>query len=282
MSGISGLILATAALLGLVAFLPALGGRLRLPYTVLLAILGSVLGAAFGLAGAFQDSVPPGPLRDLLHLAGDLRLTADILLSVFLPILLFETALNLDGRELLDDIGPILTLALIAVLLTTFVGGFAVHAVSDVGLAACLLVAAIVATTDPVAVIAIFREVGAPRRLMTLVEGESLLNDAAAIVLFTTLLSAAGEVPCRSSGRPRSTSPGSSSVAPPSARSRAGSPPRRWGASTAAARPRPRSPSPWPTSATRVGDEFVARLGRGRGRAGRSRLRLGRPGAAGA
>ena len=190
MSGISGLILATAALLGLVAFLPALGGRLRLPYTVLLAILGSVLGAAFGLAGAFQDSVPPGPLRDLLHLAGDLRLTADILLSVFLPILLFETALNLDGRELLDDIGPILTLALIAVLLTTFVGGFAVHAVSDVGLAACLLVAAIVATTDPVAVIAIFREVGAPRRLMTLVEGESLLNDAAAIVLFTTLLGA--------------------------------------------------------------------------------------------
>ena len=109
---------------------------------------------------------------------------------MFLPILLFETALNLDGRELLDDIGPILTLALIAVLLTTFVGGFAVHAVSDVGLAACLLVAAIVATTDPVAVIAIFREVGAPRRLMTLVEGESLLNDAAAIVLFTTLLSA--------------------------------------------------------------------------------------------
>src|SRR3954447_14034644 len=256
MSGISGLILATAALLGLVAFLPALGGRLRLPYTVLLAILGSVLGAAFGLAGAFQDSVPPGPLRDLLHLAGDLRLTADILLSVFLPILLFETALNLDGRELLDDIGPILTLALIAVLLTTFVGGFAVHAVSDVGLAACLLVAAIVATTDPVAVIAIFREVGAPRRLMTLVEGESLLNDAAAIVLFTTLLSAVrgGALPelgptaldiawefvgGAAFGALAGRLPGG-----------AGGGLGRGGASTAPARPRPRSPSPWPTSAT--------------------------------
>src|SRR5919202_1826138 len=138
MSSISSLILATAVVLGLVAFLPALGQQLRLPYTVLLAVLGSVLGAAIGLAGAFEDSVPTGPLRDFLHL----------------------------------------------------VGALPVHAVSDFGLAACLLVAAIVATTDPVAVIAIFREVGAPRRLMTLVEGESLLNDAAAIVLFTTLLGA--------------------------------------------------------------------------------------------
>ena len=61
-------------------------------------------------------------------------------------------------------------------------------AVSTFSLTVCLLVAAIIATTDPSAVTAVFREVGARRRLTLLVEGESLLNDAAAIALFTTLL----------------------------------------------------------------------------------------------
>jgi monovalent cation:H+ antiporter, CPA1 family len=188
MQGIGGVVLGVAALLSLVAFLPGLGQRLRLPYTVLLAGLGCVLGVAVGALGAYEAALPAGALRDFLALFRGVEVTADVLLSIFLPILLFETALNLDGRELLDDLGPILTLALVAVLITTVMGGLAVAAVSDYGLAACLLVAAIVATTDPVAVIAIFREVSAPRRLLTLVEGESLLNDAAAIVLFTTLL----------------------------------------------------------------------------------------------
>ena len=55
-------------------------------------------------------------------------------------------------------------------------------------LTVCLLLAAIIATTDPAAVVAIFRDLGAPGRLSRLVEGESLLNDATAIVLFTILL----------------------------------------------------------------------------------------------
>ena len=111
-----------------------------------------------------------------------------MLLWVFLPILLFDTATKLDGRELLDDLGPILILAVVAVLMTTAAAGLAVWAVSSFSLTACLLVAAIIATTDPSAVTAVFREVGARRRLTLLVEGESLLNDAAAIALSTTLL----------------------------------------------------------------------------------------------
>ena len=55
-------------------------------------------------------------------------------------------------------------------------------------LTVCLLLAAIIATTDPAAVVAIFRDLGAPGRLSRLVEGESLLNDATAIALFTILL----------------------------------------------------------------------------------------------
>jgi CPA1 family monovalent cation:H+ antiporter len=187
MAGIGGLIFGLAALLVVVAFLPALGQRLRLPFTVLLAGLGCVLGIAVSLLGHYGENVPDW-LRELLSVAGGMSVTADMLLTIFLPVLLFETALNLDGRDLLDDLGPILTLALVAVILTTVVGGFAIYGISGGSLAAGLLVAAIVATTDPVAVIAIFREVGAPRRLTGLVEGESLLNDAAAIVLFGTLL----------------------------------------------------------------------------------------------
>lgn len=119
-----------------------------------------------------------------------LPVTADLFLWVFLPLLLFETAIALDGRALIEELGPVLILAVVAVVVSTLLAGFAVYAASGHGLVVCLLLAAIVATTDPSAVVAIFREVGAPQRLSLLVEGESLLNDAAAIALFTLFLGA--------------------------------------------------------------------------------------------
>jgi Na+:H+ antiporter len=76
----------------------------------------------------------------------------------------------------------------VAVLVETFVIGLALSRVAPVSLVVCLLLGSIVSTTDPVAVIGIFRDVGAPSRLSRLLEGESLLNDAAAITLFTVLL----------------------------------------------------------------------------------------------
>ena len=188
MEGTGGVVFGIAGLLGLIAFLPRLAARLRLPYTVLLAGLGCALGALLGLSDVLLDRLPAPLLRDFLFQLRHLEITADVLLWVFLPILLFDTATKIDGRELLDDIGPILILAIVAVLMTTAAGGLAVWAVSSLGLSACLLVAAIIATTDPSAVTAVFREVGARRRLVLLVEGESLLNDAAAIALFSALL----------------------------------------------------------------------------------------------
>jgi monovalent cation:H+ antiporter, CPA1 family len=73
------------------------------------------------------------------------------------------------------------------VLVCMFFIGVALQPFTEVGLLACLLLGAILATTDPVAVVALFREIGAPQRLSILLEGESLLNDAAAIALFTVL-----------------------------------------------------------------------------------------------
>ena len=94
----------------------------------------------------------------------------------------------LDVRRTLDDAAPILLLAVVATVITTAVIGLALWPLAGVPVVVCLLLGAVVATTDPAAVIAIFRNVGAPARLTRLVEGEALLNDAAAISLFVVLL----------------------------------------------------------------------------------------------
>ena len=85
---------------------------------------------------------------------------------------------------MLDDWVPILVLAVVAVVVATLAVGYALNWASGLPIAACLLVGAIVSTTDPSAVVSIFRSISAPRRLVRIIEGESLLNDAAAIALF--------------------------------------------------------------------------------------------------
>ena len=105
---------------------------------------------------------------------------------MFLPALLFQAALTIDVRRMMEDAAPILLLAVVAVFVATGVIGLAPGPWR--GAIVCLLLGSIVATTDPAAVVAIFRDIGAPARLVRLVEGESLLNDAAAIAIFYVLL----------------------------------------------------------------------------------------------
>ena len=178
-------VLGVAGLLALVSFLPPLAARFQLPYTVLLAAVGMALGAVIQ---TFAGMPGTGPFHDFLNSLAELDVSSEVLLHIFLPILLFETALTVDVRRLFEDIGPILLMAVVAVFVCTFAVGYAVNLFTSLGLVACLLLGSIVATTDPAAVIGVFRDLGAPRRLTTLVEGESLLNDAAAIALFTLLL----------------------------------------------------------------------------------------------
>lgn len=174
-----------AGLLALVSFLPPVANRLTLPYTVLLAIVGCALGA---IAAATRDAGGVWMVGDFVQALRNFDISAEVFLYVFLPVLLFEAGLAIDVRRLMDDIAPVLLMAVVAVLVCTAVVGVALSAFAPVGLVACLLLGAIVATTDPAAVIGIFRDLGAPRRLSNLVEGESLFNDAAAIALFTLLL----------------------------------------------------------------------------------------------
>ncbi len=185
MSDIAAVVLAVASLLAVISLLVPLGKRLGLPTSVCLAAVGCALG---GTAAAFGQRDGLGVVGDLLRTLDGLQVSGDALLYIFLPALLFETALAIDVRQLMDDVWPVLLLAVVAVLVSTAVVGLAVWAASGVALAACLLLAAIASTTDPVAVVALFRDLGVPRRLSLLVEGESLFNDAAAIALSALLL----------------------------------------------------------------------------------------------
>ncbi|NWH09241.1 MAG: cation:proton antiporter [Alphaproteobacteria bacterium] len=172
-----------SALLGLASLLVPTSRRLYLPYTVLLALFGAVLGILL------QAGITlPGAAGDLLRALSRFHVSSDVLIYGLLPPLLFAGGLSVDVRRLIDEIAPITLLAVVAVMACTLAVGFSVHLVSAMGLTVCLLLGAIVATTDTAAVLSIFRDIGAPRRLSTIVEGESLFNDAAAIALFVLLL----------------------------------------------------------------------------------------------
>lgn len=172
---LSEIILAVAGLLTVAMLAAGVCRNLAIPYTVFLVILGMLLG---WLARSFHH------LQFLL----EFQLTPDLVLFLFLPALIFESAFNLDARHLLKDLAPVLTLAVPALLLSTAVIGAGLWLILGLDPRLSLLFGALISATDPVAVIALFRELGAPERLTVLVEGESLLNDATAIVVFNILL----------------------------------------------------------------------------------------------
>lgn len=158
-----------------------LAARLRVPMSVILAVLGVLIGvgALFFLRTELTDALNPVAEAIL-----GLPIRSNVFLYVFLPTLLFQATLGMNLRRMLDDWVPIFVLAIVAVVVATLFVGYALSWASALPLAACLLIGAIVSTTDPSAVVTIFRSISAPRRLARIIEGESLLNDAAAIALF--------------------------------------------------------------------------------------------------
>lgn len=153
---------------------------MRIPYTIGLVIIGYILSAfIFPQFSVFSplEGIVPGP---------------EIILYLFLPPLIFESAINVNTRLLGRYLLPVLTLATVGVLISTFIIGYLLYWLLGIPLIYTLLFGALISATDPVAVISIFKEIGVPRRLHILIEGESLLNDAAAIVsfqMFLTLIS---------------------------------------------------------------------------------------------
>ena len=172
---LSEIMLVVMGLLTVSMMAAAICNYIPVPYTVFLVILGMFLGSL-----ARQDI----GLNFLL----DFQLTPDLVLYLFLPVLIFESAINLDARSLMKDIAPILVLAIPALVISTTIVGLGLWFIEDFNIIYALIFGALISATDPVAVISLFKELGAPHRLTVLVEGESLLNDATAIVLFNILL----------------------------------------------------------------------------------------------
>ena len=162
-SGIEGLII----LLMAAAVVTVIARWIHLPYTLALLLLGLGLGA-----------VP---------LISAPTLSSEIILLLFLPPLLFEASFVLDLRRLWSVRTGIVAFAVPGVLLAMVVGGVLVHWALGLPWSVALLFGAMIAATDPVAVLATFRQIGVSPRLAALLEGESLLNDGVALALLVTL-----------------------------------------------------------------------------------------------
>ena len=121
---------------------------------------------------------------------GQVHLTPNLILFVLLPGLLFEAAFNLSWDHLKANLPAVAALATVGVVLTTAVIAPLGHAALGLDVPVAILFGAMVAPTDPVAVVAVFRKMRVPERLVNLVEAESLLNDGTGVILFTVALAA--------------------------------------------------------------------------------------------
>ena len=142
--------------------------RFHLPYTVGLVLTGGAL-AIFGVSGGFE-------------------LTHDLIFLVILPPLLFEAALGISWQEFRRDAVPILVLSTLGVVLSAAIVAFGMTKLLGWPLPAAAIFGTLIAATDPVAVIATFKDNRVNGRVRLLVESESLLNDGVAALLFGLVL----------------------------------------------------------------------------------------------
>jgi monovalent cation:H+ antiporter, CPA1 family len=141
--------------------------QLRVPYTIALVVVGLVIGN--------------------MHLAPPIPVTPEILLTLLIPPLLFEGGLQLPPRHLKTYWGLIGLLAIPGTLLTALALGWVVSVLFRLDLRSALLLGAIISATDPVSVQALLREARLDLGLATVLDGEAVLNDGVAIILFTII-----------------------------------------------------------------------------------------------
>ena len=142
--------------------------RVQWPYTLALVIVGLALG--------------------FWHVFPAVQLAPDAVLFLFLPALLFEGAINIDLQRLRADWFVVFLLAVPGLLVAIGIAAAFLHWGFGLAWLTALLLGAIISPTDPVSVLALFRQLGLPARLRTIIEGESLFNDGVGAAIFATLL----------------------------------------------------------------------------------------------
>jgi Na+/H+ antiporter len=163
--GASSLFVLGLAIAVVVLFSRALAGRIGVPEAILLVLLGTAAGFLPGLP---ETHLPP-----------------EIVLFGFLPPLVYHAAFFTAPREARADMVPIATLAVGLTLVTTFAAAAAAHwAMPGLGWALAIAFGATIAPTDPVSATSILQRLGAPLRIVTILEGESLINDGVALTAF--------------------------------------------------------------------------------------------------
>lgn len=160
-------------LLGLATLVHAMTRRLKISFAVGLLTAGFLLNIGLDFLGLDASSLTFSP---------------EIVFYVFLPTLIFESSYHLNFRHFRGVFLEVCTLATLGLLLSVAILGAGLHFLLDLPVGAALLFGALISATDPVAVLAIFKELRAPKKLATIVDGESLLNDGTALVLFQFLL----------------------------------------------------------------------------------------------
>lgn len=154
----------------------------RIPYTVVLLLLG------IGIGGLEYGVKNLGVLGDSIRMWSNID--PDLILFLFLPALLFESSFAMDFHQIKRCFFQMLLLAAPGVLISTFLLGVATVKVFPYNWnwSTGLLLGGLLSATDPVAVVALLKELGASKKLSTLIEGESLMNDGTAIVVFRLFL----------------------------------------------------------------------------------------------
>ncbi len=146
----------------------------HLPYTIFLTLVGLLIGV-LGIGPEIKET----------------GFSHDLIFFVFLPPLLFHGAFHMNLNSLLEQFWPIVCFAVPGVIVSTLLVGGVVGWLGGISsMMVAILFGALISPTDPVSVLALFKELGAPEDLKTIVEGESLFNDATGVVLFTILLKA--------------------------------------------------------------------------------------------
>jgi CPA1 family monovalent cation:H+ antiporter len=159
------------ALMVAVAVVAAVAHQVRLPYPILLVLVGLLLAALPGLPSVV--------------------LAPEVVFLLILPPLVYFAGFQISARDIKMQLRPILSLAVGLVIATTLVvGGVAHELIPQLGWPVAFALGALLSATDPVAATALLRDVGAPRRIVTLLDSESLLNDATALVAYQAALGA--------------------------------------------------------------------------------------------